>query len=183
MIVLGIDPSLTGTALVWGESPAAFERRTFGSKPLGDDVTARVRRLEQLVAQVDQQVRAIGPSLILIEHYSFGSRCGGEYLGEYGGLLRWHLLDHTPNVFEVAPLTLKKFATGKGAGKKEQVIAHITSRYGVILNSNDEYDAFALYQMALVAAGIAEAQNVPQRESVAKVVGTRRLFQPATATP
>jgi crossover junction endodeoxyribonuclease RuvC len=73
-------------------------------------------------------------------------------------------------VYEVAATTLKKFATGKGNAKKEQVIGHVQKNWNQLFSTSDEADAFVLYRMALVAAGRVEPKNQPQREAVEKVI-------------
>ena len=178
MIVCGIDPSLTRTAVCVGSSLTDITMRTFESRNLGPDVSDRMRRLIPLAAQIDSLLAETKPDLILIEGYSFGSTNRISEMAEWGGCLRWHLVDHAP-VLEVAPSTLKKFVTGSGKGEKQMMIAHVASTYGKIFGTNDEVDAYGLYVMALAVAGVIPCRNQAQRDSVAKVIGTRRLFQPA----
>lgn len=168
--ILGIDPSLTSTGLCFGTSAIEWSTASAGSKPSGKTVKARIERYTRLVERINTVLHAEKPTLILVEGYSFGSRNGGEALAEFGGLLRQCLLFYTPDVYEVAPSTLKKFATGKGNSKKEMVMAHIAQRWGQLFATSDLADAFVLYQMGLVAAGAVEAANQHQREAVAKVV-------------
>ena len=179
MIVCGIDPSLTGTAVVWGESITEFNHERLSSKPCGDGVVARMRRLESLVGKIDKLIRMIGPDLILIEGYSFGSKCNREFLGEFGGVCRWHLIDHTPNVLEVSPSHLKQFVTGKGNAKKDVVAAHCANRWGVMFDDSDTYDAFGLYAIALAAAGQFTPGTAIQSEVVGKILAGHKLtFEP-----
>jgi len=49
----------------------------------------------------------------------------------------------------IAPGTLKKFVTGSGAAKKEQMLLHVYKRWGVEFKTNDLADAFSLAQLAL----------------------------------
>jgi Holliday junction resolvasome RuvABC endonuclease subunit len=166
-MIIGIDPSLTNTAVCWGGADGAFEMRCFGSKAAGRTVHQRLGRYENLVAQVDALLQGLGPiEGVFIEGYSMGSKWGREEAGEYGGLLRWHLIELTPLVVEVSPSTLKKFTTGTakfGKGQaKDMMIAHLTKRYGVLLNSNDEYDAFGLYRLGLCYAGLVDPATAGQ---------------------
>lgn len=169
-MILAIDPSLTNTAVVLGDA-VSYRLMTFSSKNLGDSVVSRVQRCEQLVSSVIEMAQTHEIEAIFIEGYSFGSKGSGIYqIAEYGGLLRWHLVDLTERIFEVAPSTLKKFATGKGTGPKDMVAAHLAKRYGVLLEDNDSYDAFGLYQLGLVAEGHVEPANQAQKEAAAKAV-------------
>lgn len=185
MMVCGIDPSMTRTAICCGSVPSEFVMRTFESTRLGDDVHDRIRRLVPLAASIDRFLAEQRPTVILIESYSHGSTNRISEMAEWGGILRWHLADHVApgHLLEVAPSTLKKFITGTGKGEKQMMIGHVASHYGQLFGTNDEVDAFGLWQMALAVAGVVACRNQAQRESVAKVIGTRRIILPATATP
>ena len=173
--IAAIDPSLTSTGIAFGTSADDVQVRTVGSKPMGETAADRIRRYERLMMQIQDVLQEVNPALILIEGYSFGSSNKGQMnLREFGGILRWHLVD-TGKVLEVAPAGLKKFATGKGNAKKEVVLAHVVNRWGQLFERSDEADAYALYRMALVACGRCEAENEAQRESVARVLETHQM--------
>lgn len=177
-MIVGIDPSITHTAICSGTASDRWSIETFKSKPLGDDLRSRMKRYEILAAKIDQHLRELGPALILIEDYSYGSFSSPvtqTYLAEWGGLLRWHLIERSEHVIEVAPTSLKKFITGKGSGKKEMMIAHVTRRWDQIFPTNDHVDAFALYQFGLVIGGQVLPRNQAEREAVDKALGGRRL--------
>lgn len=176
MNIIGIDPSLTNTAVVAGDTFDDFRIETFSSVANGTDAKSRIERFEDLAIRVNffcdrwRHRRQV----VFIEGYSFGSK-GSAVTGicEYGGLLRRCLLSFTKEIYEVAPPTLKKFCTGKGSGPKDMIAAHLTKRYGVLLANNDEYDAFGLYQFGLVAMGVTEPANVAQREAVETVMNPK----------
>lgn len=169
--IAAIDPSLTSTGICWGTTNNEFSITTVGSKPRGKTVLDRVKRYEGLISGILAHIDKVRPSLILIEEYAYSKNMGGQmYLGEFGGILRFHLIDYTPHVIEVTASGLKKFATGKGNSPKDVVMAHVAHRYGRIFTSNDEADAFVLYNMALCIAGRQEPATQPQREAVEKVV-------------
>lgn len=172
MLVVGIDPSLSKTAVVIGSGPTDFKVFLHTSKPLGDSAAARVGRYDKLVAEIMQSLHVVGEGYgvrIFLENYSFNSKFGGEHLGEYGGLLRWHLVDHDPQLTEVAPATLKKFVTGKGVGQKEQVMLSVFKNWGYEPRGNDDADAYGLFRLGLCVCGLDEPKNQAQRECVAKV--------------
>lgn len=171
MVVIGIDPSLSNTAIVVGTGPKDFKVFTAKSKPLGDSAPARVCRYDKLVSDV---VKAITesfpePCRIFLEGYSYNSKFGGEMLGEYGGILRWHLADLDPRLTEVAPGTLKKFVTGLGSTKKEQVMLSVFKNWGYEPRGNDDADAYGLFRLGLCVCGLDEPRNQAQRECVEKV--------------
>lgn len=176
-VVVAIDPSLSNTAVVIGcnSEPA---RQCFGSKSAGLLVSQRIPRFR---AQVDEirrfmcQVTSAESVAVYIEGYNTGSHPSGQTsLCEYGGMLREMLLDFTNKVIEVPPSTLKKFATGKGNVPKDMVAAHLTNRYGVLLASNDEYDAYGLYRLGLIAEGHEQPQNQSQSECVNSALGLNK---------
>ena len=74
--VVGIDPSLSATAVCFGpiDAPAT---RVFSSTNRGDDVANRIQRFAAMAADVAGFVGDQNPGLIVIEGYSFGSKYGG----------------------------------------------------------------------------------------------------------
>ncbi len=107
---------------------------------------------------------------IFIESYAYGAKCAREILGEFGGILRWHLVDYDAELIEVPILTLKRFTTGKGSGQKDGMRMHAYKTWGYESQNNDDCDAFCLYQFGLCVCGIGEPRNAIQREVVAKTV-------------
>lgn len=129
----------------------------FGSKPLGTNVRGRVDRYQDLTARIcDWLEEGPRPSLILIEGYAHGAQFVTAKLCEFGGILRYNLIDcidekspYLANpILEVAPNTLKKFITGKGNSPKDQMGAHVAKRFGELFKNNDEVDAFSLWKLA-----------------------------------
>lgn len=172
-MILAIDPSMSNTAAVYGDA-FDYAIETFKSKNIGPSAAQRMQRIDGLVGRIMDWIdeRGNAPDAIFIEGYAFGSNdANAKFSAEYKGLLLWHLCELTPRIFEVAPMTLKKFATGKGGGKKEFVIAHMMRKYGVEFKSNDEFDAFALYQLGMVCEGLIEADNQAQLQCADTVAG------------
>lgn len=171
MKIIGIDPSLSGTAVCignGGERETAIQRTV--TKNMGDHPAGRIKRIEKVVSEVERLINGVDANLILIETYAFGSNTVA-YSAELGGILRWHLLDHTKHLFEVAPLTLKKFLTGKGKGQKEVIAGAIGAKFGRTFPNNDETDAFGLYQLARAVTFDPETLPRYQAECLATVFG------------
>ena len=175
MLIVGIDPSLSQTAMVIGSSASEFSVTLHKTKCQGDAVADRCRRYEVLVADVMRvldPLRQAGETIrIFLEGYSFNSKFGGERLGEYGGILRWHLVDCDPLLTEVAPASLKKFVVGKGGAKKEMMLLKCFANWQYEAKGNDDADAFGLFRLGLCACGVDAPQNVAQREVLAKMQG------------
>jgi Holliday junction resolvasome RuvABC endonuclease subunit len=87
-------------------------------------------------------------------------------LGELAGLVKltiWDYFDgnvnsvipyeeHLRRPLQVPPMTLKKYATGKGTAKKQEMLMQIYKRWNVEFNDDNAADSYAL---ARLAAGIA----------------------------
>ena len=171
IIVAGLDPSLTSFGVVWG-SDATMQHMAIKSKPCGVRVVDRMRRLEQIVSQMDLALREAQPRVVMIEGYAFGSTSGKVAdRAELGGLTRWHCVDYTPLIFEVAPSTLKKFITGGGKADKDQVLKLVFKNWGVDVQTSDEADAYGLWRMAMVAVGAYPPDNKKQTEAVNTALG------------
>lgn len=168
--VVGIDPSLTGTAVCKYFEDGTVEVGSFGSRPTGDSITARVDRYLRLISRV---IKFIGhdPSLITIEGYSFGSRGRQNSLSEYGGILRADLCEYDSPIWEVPPKTLKKFVTGSGNASKIKMVTATIGRWKVEYDTDDEYDAYGLARMAAAIHGFCVPETEHQVESLTKLTG------------
>lgn len=174
MIICGIDPSLTGTAIVVSDpsaGPEGYAVRRFSSKNIGDDVKNRFKRFEYMINEIDAWLDERRVTHCFLENYSFGSDWNVTLLAEFGGLLRWHLVTRE-FVAEVAPTTLKKFVTGRGDTKGKSIIgSHMTARWGVLFDNDDLQDAYCLWRLGRCCLGIDEPDTQARREAVGKVMG------------
>lgn len=113
------------------------------------------RRLHELQRELSQafRVRPPRPDLVVIEDYALHAPglLSLVRLGEIGGIVRtWLFEQGIPTTF--VPVTnLKRFATGNGNAKKEQMMARAIE-LGARGNVNDdEADAFHLRRMGRAA--------------------------------
>lgn len=174
-IICGVDASITGTAVALGDGGPDFTCQRFpGGESEGGEVCNRFHRYQRIIANILYPIEQAKPFAIFLENYSFGS--GTAFTIEFGGLLRWHLMDMTPRLYEVAPATLKKFVAGPGNAKKEHMLLNVYKQWGQSFPTNDHADAFGLYRLGLCACGMAPASNTQQREAVTKVVGSDLLL-------
>lgn len=151
--VAGIDPSLGSAAVAIGKSIDEVKLAVFKAGPPDMQVLPRICRWDSHAQSIATYAYKLKPELILLEGYSFGSKGRATLdLAEFGGLLRHKLMfdSHLPNcrLIEVSPSSLKKYITGNGNAKKPQVTAVIARDYKVIYDTDDEYDAYALWLMA-----------------------------------
>lgn len=175
LLVVGIDPSLTNTAIVCGCDKTRCDITTMTSKPHGAKVEDRICRYVAIAKSVREWVKGLSEQFaavaIYIEGYSMGSK-GNAFTAicENGAILRYALLGISNRIIEVPPSTLKKFACGKGNAPKDMVAANLTKRYDVLFNSNDEYDAYGLWRMGLIAEGLDTPQTKLQQEAIDKLL-------------
>ena len=168
-LIVGIDASLSSTGVVMG-NVHRWQWRLFKSQNHGQRPLQRLERYARLANGIIEWLKPEDVGAVYIEGYAF-SRHSQSVTGlyEFGGLLRYHLASVTPKIIEVAPSTLKRFATGKGNAKKDFVLACIRDRWGELFESDDVGDAFALFQFGLCHSGLKEASTKLMRECVEKV--------------
>lgn len=113
------------------------------------------------------------PTLVVLEGYAYGMARGNAMtaLGELGGVVRVLLHELEIPWLTIAPAQLKKYATGKGNGSKDLVLAEAVKRSGDTFDGdNNRADAWWLYQMAACHYG---QEHVPMpashREVLAKI--------------
>lgn len=168
-MILGIDPSLTRTAIVRGDLEH-FDVKTFSSPPNGDYAAARMKRYDKFVSHIMAHVGPGPYDAIFIEGYSFGSNgAGARWLTEYGSILRWHLVDLTKRFWEVSPSTLKLFAAGNGGAQKPVVARCLREKYKVGFDTFDEFDAFGLFRIGLVMQRLIEPDGRGQVEAIERL--------------
>jgi Holliday junction resolvasome RuvABC endonuclease subunit len=93
---------------------------------------------------------------IAIEGYNMGrtSNQGFVYqIGELAGIIKVMLHENKYDVQLVPPTTLKKYITGSGAAKKEDMQEWIYKKYFLVFEDDNEADAFALAKIFLELGG------------------------------
>lgn len=82
--------------------------------------------------------------LIIIEGYAYAAAHGAHQAGELGGIIRLTVWMANVPHYDIAPTTLKRYATGNGQANKEQVVANARERLGYGGFDNNEADALWL---------------------------------------
>lgn len=143
--VAGLDISLTGTgiATLGGTTRVPTKGRR------KDTLLERNARMRHITATVLEEVGAV--DLACIEG-PVGYATPGGSTWDRGGLW-WRivaaLLERDIPVAVISPTARAKYATGSGASRKTAVLEAARSRYGAILESDDEADALVLRAMGL----------------------------------
>jgi crossover junction endodeoxyribonuclease RuvC len=143
---VGIDPSLTGTGLVVLDEKCSIICQTVISSKLKG-----IPRLIDIEESLSEELCKFFGDIkeTFYENYSFGSRLGQAFsLGELGGVLKKFLVDNDVEYTVIAPASLKKFVTGKGNIKKEQMLLQIYKRYNQEFDNNNLGDAYGLAMFA-----------------------------------
>lgn len=107
--------------------------------------------------------------LYVMEGYAFSSQMAHS-IGELGGCVRKLIWESGGNLIVIPPTTLKKYATGKGAGDKNIVIKHVFKRWGFDVDDDNQCDAFVCAMLALVAASSQETWTAIEREILTRKV-------------
>lgn len=134
MKIVGIDASLTGTGIAILNNNLHTE--TIQSKKTGPSRLIEIRERIRDIAN--------GADLVVLEGYAYAMANQAHQIGELGGVIRVMLTEAEIKWIEVNPSLVKKFATGRGNAKKEEIAVAIYKKWGQEFSSNDEADAFVL---------------------------------------
>jgi Holliday junction resolvasome RuvABC endonuclease subunit len=151
-ITIGIDQSLTGFALsaVSVETPTDHLTKVYkspykGVKRLADIQEWLDSELEGFLIQGNNILDIAMEGTVLSSHSAL-------VLGELSAtvkLLLWNFFDdHLKTPLQIPPMTLKKYATGKGTAKKQEMLLQMYKRWGVEFNDDNAADAYALARLA-----------------------------------
>lgn len=169
--VVGIDPGYAKAAVCVGTCAADCDPVLYETKPRDNSVTSRIHRYYEMVSKIMTAVDYARPDWILIEYYSHKSEgSAANRLWEFGGVLRSELLETRANIVEVPPINLKQFCRWKGSGTKVQMVATMTKRWGVLFDTEDQYDAYGLARMGLVIAKIEPSEHEAQDKAIYSVL-------------
>jgi crossover junction endodeoxyribonuclease RuvC len=164
MVIIGLDLSLT--------APGWYLRTecgqvSFGTwKPPGRDLD----RMHWICRKVLELLPAVSDVVVMIEGFSFGSKGNALYeIAGLGYIVRYALRYRQIPFIEVAPPTVKKFATGKGNVNKNIVIREVFKRWGIDAEDDNAADAFVLGQIGLCLHDLAEPTTEFQRAIVAEL--------------
>lgn len=168
MLFVGIDPSLTGTAVVVLENdntePVECRMCRVGDSRGMD----RVLEIEKLMARTIYDARSSRglavPVTVAIEHYSYGSKFNVVDLVQLGTVLRLSLIRRQYPYLDPSPGQVKKFAGIKGKTKPK---AACETLWGFKPKNADIADAYVLAQIARASRQKGVHLTSQQREVVA----------------
>lgn len=136
---VGIDPSTKTGLVIIDEHGDLWEAREIEAS--GKDP----ERMHKLISAVASQL--LPEDIVAIEGFGFASQTG-FLLGGIGWGIRMNMWTRTISYTEIAPAALKKFASGKGNTKKDELGVEIYKRWGFEHKSDNVRDAYVLAQIA-----------------------------------
>lgn len=105
-------------------------------------------RLQLVAKQVEDTLAVWNPDLVVVEGYAYCKNISAfVVLVEVGTVIRSVLYKARLPWVDVPPTVLKKWTTGRGNAKKEQMAVSVSERWKFESKSHDIIDAFALAQM------------------------------------
>lgn len=166
--VLGIDPSLTATAIADAHGIGVYG----GEAKYGDDRLVTIsdaveRHLDNHIGQLEARYDEI---LAVMEDLPKHAHAAG-ITGMVQGVIRLALRRAGVSYALVIPSTLKAYATGRGHADKPDMRMELFKRTGIDERNDNKVDAWWLRQAGLDAIGHPDALRMPkaQRERLWKV--------------
>lgn len=160
-IAIGIDQSLTGFALTALniKDPSKFNSWVYKSDKRG---VARLSDIRWWLMSKFDEIAKIGDIQEIAMEAAIMASPSSLMLGELAGLVKltcWDYFDGNLNRYipypqklraplQVPPMTLKKYAAGKGNAKKQEMLMQIFKRWGIEFNDDNAADSYALARLA-----------------------------------
>lgn len=104
----------------------------------------RFARYEKYAAAIEDLLTQWAVSHVFVEGYGYANAHTLAVLVELGAMIRQVLHESPARWEEVPPNVLKKFITGRGNAKKDEIMLAVYKRFGIECSSNDEADAIGL---------------------------------------
>lgn len=158
-LAVGIDPSLTGTAIAW-----------LGVETVrGGDGDARLLEIHKAVTRAAKPRGHVDPFAV-VEDLPYNARSAGA-TGLAHGVVRLALQQAGTPYMLIPPATLKAYATGKGNATKADMRMAWFKRTGEDVRDDNQVDALWLRDIGRYAVGDQLALKLPraQRERLFKL--------------
>lgn len=148
MRVMGIDIStFTGVAVVDSGKKIVHTEEVNFKKSSGLD------RCGLIAGRVMELKEEYNPDFAVIENYGFANANSLVTLVEIGTVVRYFLHQEEFPYLDVPPTSLKKFVTGKGNSKKEEIMMFVLKNWGHESKTNNIADAIGLAMFGLGCIG------------------------------
>jgi Holliday junction resolvasome RuvABC endonuclease subunit len=152
-VTLGIDQSLTGFALtvLQFEDPTKYITWVYKSPYFGVERLVDIR--QWLIDHFDYLRENNNTILDIAMEGTVLASHAALVLGELSATVRLAIFDYFDEgdlrkyPLKVPPMTLKKFAAGKGNAKKQEMLLQIYKRWGIEFNDDNAADSYALARL------------------------------------
>lgn len=145
-VAIGIDQSLTGFALaiVAVDSPADYDVYVYKSPYNG---VQRLADISKWMTDKFNSLAGIAITDVAMEGTVLASH-SALVLGELAATVKLTLWAKHFLPLQIPPMTLKKYASGKGTSKKQEMLMQMYKRWSVEFNDDNAADAYGLARLA-----------------------------------
>jgi len=146
-VYVGIDQSLTGFAItiLQADDLKKYTSWVYKSPYFGVE---RLVDIQAFIGEVlDEYKIRDGKILDVAMEGSVLQSPAALKLGELAGAVKLILREHLFYPLQVPPMTLKKFAAGKGNAKKQEMLLQMYKRWGVEFSDDNAADSYALARL------------------------------------
>jgi crossover junction endodeoxyribonuclease RuvC len=170
MKIVGLDLSMCESGItVWNngrtESFLVKSKRPKDNSPVNE-----LKRILKIVSDIEEYLVGKEIELVLIENLAFCARNTSALvqLSALNYMIRETCYSHDIKFILVAPATAKKFATGKGNAKKDQMMLEVYKRWGMSFSDNNLCDSYVLAKMGESLINI--KKNTKEQEECIKLL-------------
>ena len=140
--ITGLDLSFTAT----GISSPDGHLELVKTKPAPGSI-GTVMRCRTIANAIRSELRRTETTHVVVEGFAYGRAEQAHQMGGLGYIVRLMLVECGIPYVDVAPASLKKFATGSGNASKDQVISDAIRQFGFPGSDNNLADAWCLRMM------------------------------------
>lgn len=152
-VTIGIDQSLTGFGLtvLSVDNPSVYLTWVYKSPYFGIERLADIRQwlidnFNYVEHELEMEIVDIAMEGTVLASQS------ALLLGELSAVVRLSIYDHFEDdlrfPLKVPPMTLKKYAAGKGNAKKQEMLLQMYKRWGIEYSDDNAADSYALARLA-----------------------------------
>lgn len=168
--IVGIDLSLssTGICISCGDTKETFAIPTQPTDGMFGRYHITLTSIMDAVNQDTTEVQTV----VILEDYAYGFNTYRKsssilQLAEIAGIIKYNLYFSRTPTYLVSPTMLKKWVTGKGTSKKDEMRLHLFKKYNVEFKTTDEGDAYGLADFGRHLLGIGDRElNAMEKETL-----------------
>lgn len=177
LCVLSLDPSASTGIVVMNARGLSIHAEELdlssiknGSKMFNAGLIQRMDRMKKVYLRVVALIEEFKPQWGVVEGYATHGKFINYTQFELGAVVRSALYSRKLTMAEVSPTSLKKFAAGSGAAKKDQMRLAVYKKWGFENPSDNVVDAYALAKLGVCLAGWLDPATEYESEVVRQVL-------------